>query len=382
MKTIIRYSGSTIKSPKMVEGLIVTLRPLVKRGWCVCIVLEKPPENRDWIERLTKENFTLEYMRRQRRSFDLGLAFQVYKLCKRYNCDIFHAENIHTSPLIGAYLARVPTRIWTKHGMNSSTALLKKPSLKDKIVISIRTTVALSTKVIAVSEKVKNELIKLKIGRKKILVVNNPQNRNISKVISKVDAKKHFGLSQKDFVIVTIGHAVPVKGWDILINAFVQVYRKNQNVKLLLVGSHTDPHEQRTFAEVKKVIDKNNLSNKIVFTGYMYDIVLPLAAGDVFVLSSRAEGFANALLEGMDAGLPCISTKVGIAEKVINNGVNGYLVDVNSPNQLAEKINLLANNQDLYEALRNNAKIPDFILTQKQHALEMADIYENLSNKV
>jgi len=68
---------------------------------------------------------------------------------------------------------------------------------------------------------------------------------------------------------------------------------------------------------------------------------------DVFVLPSLSEGFPNVILEAMTCGLPIVATRVGGIPDVIKNGVHGYLVEAKRPDEIAEKILILLQNDQL-----------------------------------
>jgi glycosyltransferase involved in cell wall biosynthesis len=76
-----------------------------------------------------------------------------------------------------------------------------------------------------------------------------------------------------------------------------------------------------------------------------------LRAANVFVLPSRSEGMSNVLLEAMAAGLPSIATRVGAAEAVITDNVDGILVAPASPPQLGDAVRRLCTDASLRERL-------------------------------
>jgi glycosyltransferase involved in cell wall biosynthesis len=84
-----------------------------------------------------------------------------------------------------------------------------------------------------------------------------------------------------------------------------------------------------------------------------------LKESDILVFTSKpGEGLGLTILEGMSQGLPIISTKCGGPEEIINDGINGYLVDYSNDedivNQFVEKIKLLIKNPEIYEKISKN----------------------------
>ena len=66
--------------------------------------------------------------------------------------------------------------------------------------------------------------------------------------------------------------------------------------------------------------------------------------------------FPNVLLEAMAAGLPIVTTKIGGLAEIVEEGVNGFLVDPKSPVELADKIALILNNENLAKKISNENK--------------------------
>ncbi len=109
-----------------------------------------------------------------------------------------------------------------------------------------------------------------------------------------------------------------------------------------------------------------------------------LANSDLFILSSRYEGFPNALAEAMVCGLPVIATDcpVGPAD-IITNKVNGILIPVNNVNILSKTMDSLMNNKSKREYLGNNAKkIIDYYSKSKIVAMWEELLIQALHEKI
>ncbi len=107
---------------------------------------------------------------------------------------------------------------------------------------------------------------------------------------------------------VAIGRLAPVKGFDILIEAF-----RGLSARLCIIG---DGEERE---DLQARIDAAGLADRVVLTGYRADARSILQAADLCVLSSRREGFPLILAEALQAGCPMVSTAV--------SGVSGFLPD-------------------------------------------------------
>lgn len=120
--------------------------------------------------------------------------------------------------------------------------------------------------------------------------------------------------------IVGVGRYDRQKGFENLLLAFAQVYSLHNDWKLALIGKGSD------IAHYKRICRKWGISQAVEFRESM-NIAEEYAKSDIFVMSSRGEGYANALVEAMACGVAVISYDwyVGV-EDIINNGENGIIV--------------------------------------------------------
>lgn len=133
--------------------------------------------------------------------------------------------------------------------------------------------------------------------------------------------------------VVAVGRLIPLKGFDSLIAAFDRVASSHPDWSLVIAGQGPLEDALRTQAL------STPWGNRIEFAGLLQKPEELLAASEIFVLSSRIEGFPNALLEGMACGCAVIATDCpsGPAE-ILTNGVDGLLVPVDDIEALAESL--------------------------------------------
>src|SRR6185369_795596 len=93
------------------------------------------------------------------------------------------------------------------------------------------------------------------------------------------------------------------------------------------------------------------IGERTFFIGRCQDVGAVLSISDVCVLSSRSEGFSNAILEYMAAGRPVVSTDVGGAREAVVHGETGYLVPAGDHNRLAEHVASLLLNPEQARAM-------------------------------
>lgn len=164
-------------------------------------------------------------------------------------------------------------------------------------------------KVVFVSEGVSNAYPWL--PEKKKTVIYNP-------AISLPPADKER-VAEK--FIATLGRLHPVKGHDLLIKAFEKIADDHPDWSLRIFG------EGDFRPQLEQQIANSAFCDRIILEGFTRSPETSLRSAGVFVLSSRHEGFPNALVEAMSMGLPCVSfdCPFGPAE-LISHGKNGLLV--------------------------------------------------------
>lgn len=152
-----------------------------------------------------------------------------------------------------------------------------------------------------------------------------------------------------DRIILGVGSLSAQKGFDLLIQAFARIAPALPKWKLVIIGGPgaKDPTgDQRSILE--SLIETYHLKGRVLMPGLAGNIGDWYQRADIFVLSSRFEGFPNVLLEAMASGCACVAfdCKTGPKE-IITDHVNGILVDTESVDDLAAAIESLANNEEL-----------------------------------
>ncbi|GAJ22355.1 unnamed protein product, partial [marine sediment metagenome] len=151
------------------------------------------------------------------------------------------------------------------------------------------------------------------------------------------------GISSDCFIIGNVATLEPRKGHKFLIDAFKKVIEKHKNksIKLIIVS---DGYERENLVNY---VDKLDLKEKVIFTGYREDIEELMAIMDVFVLSSLREGLPRVLVQAAAVGIPLIAFNVDGVPEIIKNNYNGFLVRPKDVEDLADKIIRYINNREL-----------------------------------
>lgn len=135
-----------------------------------------------------------------------------------------------------------------------------------------------------------------------------------------------------DRLIGTLANLWPIKGHDILLEAAVRVIAFFPKVKFVLIGTG-----QRR-AELEARARSLSIEKHVLFLGSRQDVPRILSCLEISVLPSLAEGFSNAILESMAAGLPMVATDVGGNREAIIDGETGFIVPPADPDALADRL--------------------------------------------
>jgi glycosyltransferase involved in cell wall biosynthesis len=143
--------------------------------------------------------------------------------------------------------------------------------------------------------------------------------------------RAEFGFDDDDLVIGYVAGLLPGKGHVQLIEAYPEILKSLPNAQLFLIG-------RGKLGKVDDAIGRLGLGRRITFAGWQNDVPACLNAMDIFVQPSLSEAFSQVILEAMGTALPVIATDVGGANEVIENGVNGVLIEPNDAAAIVEHV--------------------------------------------
>jgi glycosyltransferase involved in cell wall biosynthesis len=151
-------------------------------------------------------------------------------------------------------------------------------------------------------------------------------------------ARRLIGAGRGDVVVGTISRIDAKKNLGMMVRAAALCLPGTLDLRFCIVGGGPDEKALRG------VIGQQRMDRHITLVGPREDAQTLLPGFDIFVLTSRAEGLPNTVMEAMAAGLPCICTDVGGCRELVSDGVTGYLVPSDDERALAKRIlDLVAN---------------------------------------
>lgn len=174
---------------------------------------------------------------------------------------------------------------------------------------------------------------------KNILAIPNPLSFSEEKS-SSLNSKK----------VIAVGSHSYNKGYDLLLKAWIQIENIHPDWELNIYGK---PDSNETFL---KLSEELNLQS-VHFHSPVKNIQEKYLASSIMVLPSRSEGFGMVLIEAMECGLPCVSFDCPSGPgDIIADGEDGFLVENGNINQLAEKLMVLIEDENLRKQMGTKAK--------------------------
>ena len=291
---------------------------LKKRGARVIILCQ--PDSR-LNKRASAEGIEVRTCR-MKKSYDILAIKYIMNLIRSENIDIISTHSGRDSLLAG-----IAGRLSRKRPIIVRTRHLALP-ITSKFTYSL-----LAHKVVAVSEYVKQYLIEKNIVSGKVTAIPtgidtdkfNPQKVNDS-------LRQELGLQKDTPLIGTIAILRKKKGHHTILDAMPLVLKEIPDAVFVFAGD--GPQRDNILNKIKA----SGLSGKVFMLGLRKDIPEILKSIDVFALPTLQEALGTSFIEAMAMGKPVIGADVGGVGEVIKNGVNGYLVEPDDPQALAEAI--------------------------------------------
>lgn len=293
---------------------------------------------------------------RRRRFSDVHKFKPLIDLLDEEKIKIIHSHNLGSNlwgSIIGS-IARVPVLIAHKHGQDYGTW---RSLVLDRIVGN------LSQKIIFVSNDEREAFIQ-RIGTdpEKCVTIYNGISIDDPGRNPEEKTRNEYGIRKEQVVVGIIARFAPEKDHETFLLAAREILRTHGEFTFLLVG------DGKTKPSMQKLSKDLGIEDHTIFTGFVDDpgAVLPMI--DIGCLTSRREGMGIVLLEYMAFRKPVVSTNAGGIPEVVQDGVNGFLVDPGDYKSMAGKILELAGDANLRSRMGRegfsilNAKFTDKIM--------------------
>lgn len=212
-----------------------------------------------------------------------------------------------------------------------------------------------SSRIVAVSDNVGRVLIKrYQIDPEKIIVINYgiDLDRFSPSEETRKATRQKLGIQEGERIILFLSLISKQKGADIILKA-LNALKHEPNLRLIIAG------DGEYLNETKLLTKSLDLESKVLFPGFIENEIAGnyYNAADIFVFPTlRFESFGIVLAEAMACGKPVIASDIGSIPNVIDQGINGILVQPGNPNDLARQISRFLNDPELIQRLSRNAK--------------------------
>jgi len=262
--------------------------------------------------------------------------FSIYKLrtiIKNLEPDIVYSTLYRTSIALDLSLMGIKKKpMIILRNPNSPKLTLESKSLSPMMKFLLEKSYRNADFVLAQTPEMKEEIsYYYDIKKEKIKVFLNPiDSENIDNNVKNIQSP----FIEDKINIVAAGRLAYEKGFDVLLKSLKLVIKKNDKYFLHIIGK--DVGEEKNLI---KLVDSLNLAKYVKFWGFQKNPYQFFYFSDLYVLSSRREGLPNTVLENLYLQKPIVATNcIPFMYDLIDNGKNGFIVDVEDSEALADSI--------------------------------------------
>ena len=277
---------------------------------------------------------------------DARAILECRRLLRNVKPDIVHANSTKAGVLVSLAAAgwkQRPQIVYTAHGW----IFLEPLPTWMRFVYRWIERLASNTRdaIIVLSQKEKEKAIRGRVASsdKLFLIPNGVSLRAHDRERARMVLTR-AGVPRGATLLGCVANFYPVKNLPSLVRAFRNITNKSSHLHLVLIG---DGNERSAIEEARQG------DPHIHLLGYRPDVRELLDGCDLFVLPSLKEGFPFALLEAMEASLPCLATDVGGIPEIIKDDVNGWLA---KPNDLERGLRRAISSRDRWPQMGRAAR--------------------------
>jgi glycosyltransferase involved in cell wall biosynthesis len=291
-------------------------------------------------------------------------------LLRSLQADIIDAQFVAPSGVIAAVTPRAAPFVVTVHRWDILEFPQRWPMARTATLMALNS----ARGIIAVGRTILSEAMKLlKPSSRTLLLPNAVDTQRFRPGLDSSSLRQGLGIPEDDQVVLSVGHLIPRKGFQYLIQALATM-RESEKTWLVIVGGG---HMRE---ELLYMGDRLGVGKRLKLPGVVGNSVLPLYydMADVFVMPSLSEGHCVSILEGMASGKPIVASAIGANLESVVDGYNGFLVPVGDTVALCRSISHLLNEDSLRMDFGRNSRIKavrEFQWNKRVHRL--IDFYKS-----
>jgi lipopolysaccharide/colanic/teichoic acid biosynthesis glycosyltransferase len=372
-----------VTAPPTTRLMLGQLRALCEAGFEV-IVMSAPGRELDLVAEQEGVRRVAAPMEREIAPWhDARSLWWLWRLMRRFHPALVNVGTAKAGLLGGlaAWLAGVPCRVYTLHGLRLETTT----GLKRRLLIRTEKLACwCAHRVVCVSESVRTRALELGLTRREKMVLLGAGSFNgidaarfaptPERARAAVAKRAELGIAREVPVVGFVGRLTRDKGLPELVQAYVSLRERFPALRLLLIGRFETgdpvPEETRRFIESDP---------GVIHVGYVSDPSGFYHVMDVFALPTYREGFPTVALEAAAAGKAMVTTRATGARDAVVDGITGLIVPIGDAVALTEALERLLSDRALAmqmgKAARDRAE-RDF--RQDRLWAELADLYRSL----
>jgi len=317
------------------QQVIYLLEGLLKRNFSTALVCQPESAIANYCEQQGLPYFSI----RMRNELDFVAGFRIARLCRKFGYNIIHLHSSHSLSIglwVKLFLPRLKVIAVRRVDFPVSKNIFSRFKYKTGLL----------TKIVCVSEGVRDVLLSNGIPESKLVVIHSGVDlKKFSRTHRSNDFRKKWNIPADHVLIGTVAAMVGHKDYPNLLQAAKLVLQRHSNVTFCAVG---DGPDQKAILELAQ---KLNLGERFIFADFQKDIGIFLKNFDIFVLASSLEGLGSSILDAQALGLPIVATNAGGIPEAVIDSENGLLVPPRSPEELAEALERLILNPKLRKKL-------------------------------
>ena len=352
---------------------------LPRRGFRVLLVHAKRGIDGAFAERLARrgefgyETASLDVQRAPGKH-DVGATVALRRVIQEFGgADVLHGHSSKAGALarLGRW-SRARRVVYTPHAWYTQNPALGAASRGVYGFIE-RALAVVTDRIISVSRDEAEHAVELGIGRRKLVLIENGIETWTPEQVARTRAatRARLGISPDDVVVGFLGRLAPQKAPEITVRVFKQLLDEHPTTRVVLAGDGPEA------ASVRALMGELGIADRV--------LALPRANGpevipafDLFLMTSRYEGFPYVLLEALAAGCAIVTSRVGGVADCVVDGVNGSIVDTLDPDPIARAVLAIVNDPAQLAKMRAEARERAALFSIDRMLDRTADLYRSL----
>jgi glycosyltransferase involved in cell wall biosynthesis len=352
---------------------------LPRRGFRVLLVHARRGVDPMFGERLERsrdfgyETATFDVQRSPGRQ-DIAATVELRRLIRDFGgADVLHGHSSKAGALtrLGRWM-RARRVVYTPNGWYTLNPELGSVSRTAYGVIE-RALSSMTDRIITVSRDEADHAMAIGISQQKLTLIENGIESWTADRVStaRTTTRTKLGIGPDEVVVGFLGRLAPQKAPEVAIRVFKRLLDERPSLRVVLAGDGPDRDQHEA------LLGELGIAHRIVR--------LPIASGpevipafDLFLMTSRYEGFPYVLLEALVAGCAIVTTRVGGVADCVVEGVNGSIVDALDPDAIARAVLAIVDDPDLLARMRAQARDRAALFSVDRMLDRTADLYRSL----